>query len=231
MSSDEPAVMPRDPRQWRPLEARSRGRAPTITDPIIEPNWRGLRVLAHFKSTPAGPARATVELVDIDGLDVSAEFEHVVQALVEHVNANDAVLDGVLTDQALAGGLGIGVVPTADLSPVGVFLGRKPEVSVSPPRPRATRHDTAFVATDLLAVDGESLFDLPLLERKRQLDGLLLESEYARVSPFARPPLEQWFNSWKSAGFSGVVLKAANSRYRPADVARQWAVVERMGRR
>jgi ATP-dependent DNA ligase len=86
----------------------------------------------------------------------------------------------------------------------------------------------AFVAIDLLSIDGQALFDLPLLERKRQLDSLIGVSQYARVTPYARPPVAQWLNSWKSAGFRGVVLKAANSRYRPSDVAGKWAVIERV---
>ena len=91
--------------------------------------------------------------------------------------------------------------------------------------------EVAFVALDLLSVDGQTLFDLPLLERKRQLDGLIAVNEYARISPFARPPVAQWFNSWKSAGFHGVVLKAANSRYNAADAAGKWAIIERISAR
>jgi len=231
MTGQEGAGMSTDPREWRPLEAKTTGRKPEIKDPIIEPLWQGTRVLAHFHATPDGPRPGIVELRDADGFDVSNEFAEIAQALEGAVTAQDAVIDGILTDQAMAGSEGVGVVPEAEISPVGMLLGRSAEVTVAPSRDRERGYEVSFVALDLLAVDGETLFDLPLLERKRQLDGLLVENDRARVSPFARPPLAQWLNSWKSAGFRGVVMKAANSRYRPADVLREWAIVERVSNR
>jgi ATP-dependent DNA ligase len=235
MTAEEPAVQPRDPRQWRPLEARRTNRPPEITDPIVEPLWQGTRVLAHYKSTPDGPHRGTIVLIDADGEDVTDEFAEVVAALVDSVYAADAVIDGILTYQALAGGEGVSVVPGANVSSMGMLMGRPAEVTVERPRHEESDaaedvddQEVAFVALDLLSVDGQTLFDLPLLERKRQLDGLIANNELARVSPFARPPVAQWFNSWKSAGFHGVVLKAANSRYTATDAAGKWAIIERI---
>ena len=49
-----------------------------------------------------------------------------------------------------------------------------------------------------------------------------------RISPVARPPLLPWFNSWKAAGLRGVILKAANSRYRPGELTTEWSTVERL---
>lgn len=235
MTAEEPAVQSRNPLDWRPLEARQKSRNPEISDPIVEPLWDGHRVLAHFKATPNGPERGTVKLIDIVGDDVTDGYPEVVAALIAGVYANDAVIDGVLTYQALAGGEGVSVVPGANISSMGMLMGRPAEVTMERPRDEQTDDRTemssdefAFVAFDLLSIDGQALFDLPLLERKRQLDSLIGVSQYARVTPFARPPVAQWLNSWKSAGFRGVVLKAANSRYRPSDVAGKWAIIERI---
>ena len=238
MTAEEPAVQSRNPRDWRPLEVRRTNRTPEITDPIVEPLWDGTRVLAHFKATPDGPRRGTVALIDGVGDDVTGEFPEVVDALVDGVYAVDAVIDGILTYQALAGGEGVSVVADAKTSSMGMLMGRPAEVTIERPHnPQADdaaelgSEDVAFVALDLLAIDGQTLFDLPLLERKRQLEGLIGVSEYARISPYARPPVAQWLNSWKSAGFRGVVLKAANSRYQPSDVAAKWAIIERISGR
>ena len=231
MPTEKPSSLPSDPRQWRPLEARRSGRAPEITDPIVEPFWQGVRVLAHFKSTPDGPHRGTVELIDETGTDVADEFGQAAEALADAVYSDDAVIDGILTDQATASGFGVGVVPAAHVSQMGMLFSRPADVTVDPVRGRERSPDVAFVALDLLWLDGEALVDLPLLERKRQLESLIVSNEFARVSPFARPPLAQWLNSWRSAGFAGVVLKAANSRYRQADVSKQWAIVERPSQR
>jgi ATP-dependent DNA ligase len=124
MTSEEPAVQSRNPMDWRPLEATQRSRNPEITDPIIEPLWDGPRVLAHFKTTPSDPQRGTVKLIDIVGDDVTDEYPEVVAALVDGVYAQDAVIDGVLTYQALAGGEGVSVVPGANISSACSWAGR-----------------------------------------------------------------------------------------------------------
>jgi bifunctional non-homologous end joining protein LigD len=222
--------MSSDPYDWRPLEARSSARKPSIVDPIIEPLWQGTRVLAYYRAAADGDGPGTIELRDGEGYDVTEEFAAISAALAGAIFARDAVIDGILTDQAMAGGVGVGVVPEAKITSMGMLLGKAAEVTVTRP-PSETTSEVSFVALDLLSVDGEPLLDLPLLERKRQLEGLLVSNDLARISPFARPPLAQWFNSWKSAGFNGVVMKAANSRYRPDEVARKWAIVERVGNR
>jgi len=86
----------------------------------------------------------------------------------------------------------------------------------------------AFVAVDLLRVDGQTLLDLPLLERKRLLDSLIRQGDLVRVSPYTRPPLRSWILSWKSLGFDGAVVKAANSRYVPSTVTEEWTVVTKL---
>ena len=82
----------------------------------------------------------------------------------------------------------------------------------------------AFVAVDLLRLDGEELLDVPLLERKRLLEQVVAAGDLVRVTPFVRPPLEGWLNSWKAAGFAGAILKAANSRYVPGRETDEWYV-------
>lgn len=223
--------MSSDPRDWRPLEARSSVRKPTIADPIIEPLWQGTRVLAHFHAAPTGEGPGVVELRDGEGYDVTEEFAEISVALAGVIFARDAVIDGILTDQAMAGSIGVGVVPEVKITSMGMLLGKAAELTVTRAPNSETSSEVSFVALDLLAVDGEPLIDLPLLERKRQLESLLVSNDLARISPYARPPLAQWLNSWKSAGFNGVVMKAANSRYRADEVARNWAIVERIGNR
>jgi len=81
----------------------------------------------------------------------------------------------------------------------------------------------SFVATDLLWLDGDLLLDVPLLERRRLLESALGESDLIRRGVFVRPPLEAWLGSWRSLGFTGFSLKAANSRYQPGAVSDDWA--------
>ncbi|HZW01778.1 MAG TPA: hypothetical protein VFF55_09450, partial [Candidatus Deferrimicrobium sp.] len=87
-----------------------------------------------------------------------------------------------------------------------------------------------FIAVDLLRVDGTSLLDVPLLERKRLLESVVVPGPLVRTSPHVRPPIDSWIATWKALGLRGGILKAANSRYVPGDDSIEWRLVERLGR-
>jgi bifunctional non-homologous end joining protein LigD len=82
----------------------------------------------------------------------------------------------------------------------------------------------AFVATDLLWLDGQSLLDIPLLERRRLLDSALEEGDLVRRTMVGRPPFERWLARWRTMGFDEVIFKAANGRYRPGGLSEDWSV-------
>ncbi|MDP8905178.1 MAG: hypothetical protein M3N29_07670 [Chloroflexota bacterium] len=224
--------VPADPREWRPLEPRPTRRPPEIRDPIIEPLWDGTRVIAHFRLSPASDGRPSLELRDAYGDDRASEAATVGDALAAAVMAVEAVIDGVLTNQATASGIGTAIVPQARTSAVGMMLSQPAHVTVAARGGRSpAESELAFVALDLLSVDEQPLLDLPLLERKRQLESVVMPSQLVRVTPFARPPLGPWLNSWRSAGFRGVMLKAANSRYQPGELTLEWAAVTAVSQR
>src|SRR3970040_794668 len=113
-------------------------------------------------------------------------------------------------------------------APLTVLRGRTGEVEPLPMKDDEGGGRVAFVAVDLLRVAGQTLLDLPLLERKRLLDTLIRQRDLVRVSPYTRPPLRPWILSWKSLGFDGAVVKAANSRYVPSTVTEEWTVVTKL---
>ena len=80
------------------------------------------------------------------------------------------------------------------------------------------------MAVDLLWLDGQPLFDVPLLERKRLLESALDESDLIRRGQFVRPPIDTWIGSWRALGFSAITFKAANGRYRPGSTADDWTI-------
>ena len=69
---------------------------------------------------------------------------------------------------------------------------------------RGERH--AFVATDLLWLDGSSLADVPLLERRRILEGVLAESYLVRISAIVRPSAVLTLVTWGALGFRDLSL-------------------------
>ena len=81
----------------------------------------------------------------------------------------------------------------------------------------------ALVLVDLLWLDGTSLLDIPLLERRRLLDAVIQESDLVRTAATIRPPIDTWVGSWRSMGSPGLSFKGANSRYAPGAAALDWA--------
>ena len=222
---------PADPLGWRPTEPHAKTRPSEIRDPILEPRWSGRHVLAHFELERDGPdADPWLRLIDDKGDDATDTEPAVVHDLASAILAIDAVIDGYLTDEATRSGEGVLTTTAIQTSRFGTFF-RAPDLEVAEhvpaedePPPRV-----AFVAIDLLRIDGQALLDVPLLERKRILDGLIRQSELVRVTPYTRPPIRSWLTTWKAAGFEGAVIKAANSRYVPSSVTDQWTVVTKLG--
>ena len=146
--------------------------------------------------------------------------------------AEDAVIDGVISRQV--GLTGVGAAPVTEMRhrPALVLRDRtRPGRHAPRARPPEQASDAVdgFVAVDLLRVDGVSLLDVPLLERKRLLESVVAPGALVRISPHVRPPVDSWVATWKSLGLRGGILKAANSRYVPGGDSIEWRIVERLG--
>jgi len=227
-----------DPRTWRP-QAFGRRKPRDLHDPIVEPAWDGIRVLAHV-------AGGRALLVDTTGEEVGDAHPEVADEIGAVILAASAVLDGYLTDQALASG--VGVVLMVEESPgmgehVTQFLmgkqaadyvggkGRVPgratarTVGQAEATAASSPAPIAFVAIDLLALDDEPLLDVPLLERKRILESVLPEGARIRRTAFVREPAGSFIISWRSAGFGGLAYKEANSRYHPGALNDDWSLI------
>jgi hypothetical protein len=226
------ADIPMQRRDWRPQTVK-RGRfVPQIDDPILEPLWSGTRVLAHFRASERDDEWGGVTVVDEYGDDASPDAPMAIDHLRRAVRAHEAVIDGIITGEATTSGENTAIQLFPTVNPVRkFFFGGTPESDVKyeprGPRPRGV---PAFVAVDLLSIDDQTLTDIPLLERKRILEGTIEESDLVRLSPWVRPPVRTWFNTWRAAGLRGLIMKSSNSRYRPGEETTDWAYVERMPR-
>jgi ATP-dependent DNA ligase len=221
---------PSDPREWLPMRPYRGRRAFAIHDPVLEPFWSGVRVIAHVV-TPAHGGGPEVALIEDLGADVAAELPELREAIGASVMAVDAVIDGVISRQVGLDGVGAAAIPEMR-GRSGLLIRNRAELDVLP-RGGVGEPDEAregFVAFDLLRVDGASVLAVPLLERKRLLESVVRPSELVRTSVHVRPPIETWLATWKSMGFRGGMLKAANSRYEPGSDTIEWRVVERFGR-
>ena len=206
------------------------GNLDRIADPLIEPLWPGIRALAAVEA-------GTGALVDADGKPIDDQAA-VVEALGVAAMAEALVLDGFLTKQGDPEGgrpfAALDDLPSGSQMISRPLLGAAPARAVERTKAREAAREARtfgpedtvrFVATDLLGLDGESLLDVPLLERRRLLDSVLAESDLVRRGVFVRPPIGTWIGSWRSIGFTELVYRSANSRYRPGESSRDWVVL------
>jgi len=191
-----------------------------VTDPIVEPLWTGVRVLVHFDAA----STQAVSLIDPLGDDLALGLPEVVRQLTAGIAADDAVLDGILTTEATRSGEGTALIQESRSSAMGFLMSRQATVEVVR-KDRDVEHVVALVALDLLRVDGQSLLDIPLLERKRLLEGVVVPSDRVRITVHTRPPVEPWVASWQAAGLRGAMMKGANSRYVPGGYSADWRTI------
>ena len=225
-----PPRIPADPLDWRPQEPLATRIAVTIRDPILEPLWSGTRVLVHVDTRGCGDG-PTVRVIERSGLELTIEEPELTAAIGVAVLAQDVVLDGILTNQAMRGSAGMAIIPEAHLSVMDTMFSRNPGIEIRRPDPHDALLEEALVAVDLLRVDGQSLLDVPLLERKRILESVIEQGPLVRVTVFCRPPVDVWVASWQAAGLRGAMMKSANGRYIPGDRTPEWRTLTRVASR
>lgn len=167
---------------------------------ILEPEWRGTRVLIRVGQEGA---RFTGYAGQVEGP------RELYDAIVADTQAASAIFDGVLVDD----------------------WRDEAELEMDPEGNAMTRVTTGrriFAAFDLLEVDGTSLLEVPLLERRRHLEGVLAASVNVRLTPFVTRGLRSWRDTLTGQGFQRVVLKNWNSTYAPGRTTSDWLVVEKI---
>jgi ATP dependent DNA ligase domain len=209
-------------------QAFGRQRADRIQQPVVEPQWLGLRVIV------AGSADAVMILDEGTPIDGQERIASRLRGMLAHT-ADGVILDAYLTKQVSADDLPTVIsgetIPTSGQLVTKAFVGvrrdRHGEQVKKLEAEEAARTFTDgellnLVAIDLLWLDGEWLLDVPLLERKRLLEAVIPGDDLVRSGPYVQPPYNTWVGSWRSQGFGGLTFKEANSRYRPGEESPDW---------
>jgi ATP-dependent DNA ligase len=158
--------------------------------------------------------RGRVSLTDGFGKPADEAFAEAAEVLEPMVDADGALIDGIWTNQPFVGE-GSAARHLADAI---AEEGLQDEL----PDPIANETRRAFVALDLVELDGQRLHDVPFLERRRLLGSVVEENVRVRVSPAIRLPIEHWVQAWRMNGFDFYIAKHMNSRYRPGEIADDW---------
>ena len=170
---------------------------------------------------PLLPQRATDERVEVDSVEWLFEPDWPGERLLARIGDGDVGLtdaDGRPIDHLpdAAALLSRGVRATSAVVD-GVWT-LQPFVDED----GATAERAAFVAIDLLELDGEPLLEVPLQERRRLLESVVEAGLQIRVSPMVKQPAGGWLASWRRAGFSHYLARHQNARYRPGERSDDW---------
>ena len=167
---------------------------------ILEPAWSGTRVLVRI-------GHGGAPFIGYDGpVDGPRELFDAIRA---ETRCSSAILDGVLVDN------------WEDEHELEVDVAGNAYVRGLPAR-------KIFSAFDLLEIDGESLLRIPLLERKRHLEGLITPSVNVRITAYVTRGLRSWRDTLSGLGFKRIVLKDWNSTYSPGQTSPAWLVVDKL---
>jgi bifunctional non-homologous end joining protein LigD len=189
------------PRFLEPMKATLGSKAFRDDDWLFEVKWDGYRVEAVVRN-------GAVELFTRNGNDAGAYFGTLL-APPTWIDAREAMVDGEVVALDDAG---------------------RPDFSLLQERISAGRHGRSvplvFQAFDLLHLDGRSLLDVPLEERKRLLGLVLRPDGRVRYSGHVETEGVAFLEAAREQGLEGLVAKHRRSRYEPGRRVQTWLKVK-----
>ncbi len=201
----EPDVppLPRLPEGLRPMLPRPIGEPFDSTAHVFEPAWGGTRALA-FVGPAETPGAGDVRIVDGDGRDVGGELPELAGMAVR-LDARSAVLDGELVAVDDDG--------RADPDELARRIAGKPGRAV------------AYLAFDLLHLDGRSLLTTPLHRRRELLKRILHPGDEVVAVPAIATEGRALHAAAAAQGIAGVMARERMSPYLSGVRSRLWRYV------
>lgn len=170
---------------------------------VFQPWWGGERALAMIGPAEA-PGSGAVRVVAGDGRDLTAVLPEL-SGLAVRVAARSAILDGELVVADAAG--------RADAAELKRRLDGTPG-----------RH-VAFLAFDLLHLDGRSLLSQPLVRRREALRRVLRPGDEVVAVPAIATEGIALYEAVLAQGVAGVLARQRNSPYLAGVRSRLWRFV------
>jgi ATP-dependent DNA ligase len=195
--------LPNLPDLLRPMLARPLPEPFDSDDHFFEPSWGGLRALA-FIGPAAVPGAGGVRLLDADGRDVGAALTELA-GLAVRVDARSAVLDGELVVVDRAG--------RADPRELQRRIAGK------------AGRPVAYLAFDLLHLDGRSLLSRPLARRRDELRRVLRPGDEVVAVPAIPSEGRALFDAVVAQGIAGVMARQRSSPYLSGVRSRLWRFI------
>ena len=194
------------PRTLVPMKATS-GDLPVGEGWTYEVKWDGMRALCFVDGD-------RLRVQSYNERDVTVSWPELA-GLPDALPAATALLDGEL------------VATDGDGRPsFGLLQQRMHVTDPAEAARRSAEVPVAYVAFDLLHLDGHDLTGLPLTDRRRLLDQVLEPGPRWRCSPLHDDGLALLDGHRSERGLEGVVAKRLDSRYEPGKRTRTWLKVK-----
>ncbi len=187
----------------RPMLARPLPEAFDSDQHLFEPWWGGTRALVSIGPADT-PGAGDVRVVDADGRDLTAALPELAGTGVR-VAARSALLDGELV-----------VVDAVGRADNEVLAGR---LAGGVGRP------VAFLAFDLLHLDGRSLLGQPLIKRREALRRILRPGDEVVAVPAIATEGRALFEAIVAQGLAGMMARQRQGPYLPGIRSRLWRFV------
>jgi bifunctional non-homologous end joining protein LigD len=189
--------------ELRPMLARPLAEAFDSDQHLFEPWWGGSRALVAIGPSEQ-PGGGAVRIVDAEAVDRTAALPELAGTAVR-VAARSAILDGEL------------VVVDADGRADRKALERRLEGE--PGRP------VAFLAFDLLHLDGRSLINQPLIRRRDALKRVLRPGDEVVAVPAIATEGRALFDAIVAQGLGGMMARQRLGPYLPGVRSRLWRLI------
>lgn len=187
----------------RPMQPRALPEPFDSDEHLFEPWWGGVRAFAMIGPADA-PGDGAVRIVDAEGVDLSAALPELAGMAVR-VAARSAIVDGELV-----------VVDAA---------GRADQATLAARLAGGEGRPAAFLAFDLLHLDGRSLLGWPLARRREALRKVLRPGDEVVAVPAIAGEGRALYDAAVAQGIAGIMARQRMSPYLPGIRSRLWRFV------
>lgn len=187
----------------RPMLARPLPDAFDSDQHLFEPWWGGTRALVSIGPAER-PGDGDVRIVDTEGVDRTAALPELAGTAVR-VAARSAILDGEL------------VLVDVDGRADDAALLRRLDGQAGRP--------VAFLAFDLLHLDGMSLLGQPLVKRRESLRRILRPGDEVLAVPAIATEGRALFDAIVAQGLAGMMARQRQGPYLPGVRSRLWRLI------
>lgn len=206
---DVPMERPPAPPSVEPMLATPGGTPFDDEDWLFEVKWDGVRTLAYINGDQ-------LKLVSRRKRDVTEQYGELA-SLPTQLSGRNALIDGeivALDDEGR---------PSFERIQQRFTLAR-------PSKNAIEKNPVDFLAFDLLWLDGESLMDRPIEERRALLERHLVPGKRVQISPQISGKGTAFFGAAKARGLEGIVAKRKGSTYRPGQRTKDWVKIKAVRR-